>query len=618
MRRFVQNSNFLGFVLALLALALYLRTLASTVTLIDSGELAAVATTLGIAHPTGYPLFTLIGWVFAHVPLGLRTIVQLNMMSAFCCSLGVFFFFKLFVFLLRDQSEKSLVRTSVPAATGTLALAFSETFWSQAISIEVYSLHILLLSVVLLLFLKALDQLPESVNSTEGSSSSKSAWYGFAFALGLSFTNHMTTVLLAPGFLYLFFTTHRFSRAALGKLVRAISPFLLGLSLYLYLPVRAAQQPLLNCGNTTTPENFWWHVSGKQYRVWILSSTETAVRQFKYFLESFPSEIAYLPLLLALLGVIYLYRWKRGLFYFILILFLSCVLYSINYDIHDIDSYFLLAYVVTAIWTVFGAKVVLDLGVRYRKAAVSAFVCLAVGLTPLFLHYERMDESHNYAVEDYTKNMFDCVETDALVLSYQWDYFVSPSSYFQLVEGHRKDVVVIDKELLRRSWYFKQLEHQHPQLIEKSRREVDDFLKELYKFEHNLPYDPVVIQARFESMIQGFLLENYHTRPVYVTSEIEPEFLRGFQKVPSGLAFRLYQDILYHPITSREFSFRPITKSDKYSEMVRNLYATAYTNQGIYLALGGKKEEAIELLKKAVQINPRSPDALVWLQRLDQ
>jgi hypothetical protein len=625
-KQWFQNEYIIGLALAVFGFAVYLRTLAPTVTFIDSGELASDVSMLGIAHPTGYPLFTLLGWLVVRLPFGWRTIFQLNVLAAAYCAAALFFFFRSFLLLLSqtsnggksplDRSAKSLNVTLAAAATSTITLAFSSTYWSQALSIEVYSLHLLLLSLVFSFFLKSILGGDGLVDSEEKNTQSEASWYGFAFFLGLSFTNHMTTILLAPGIVYLFFATHTFSTQSWLKLFRAGVPFVLGLSVYLYLPIRAAENPVLNWGNPATLERFWWHVTGKQYRVWILSSAETAIRQLKYFLAGFPSEFGYLPLILALLGVIYLYKSKRTIFYFTLTLFLSCLLYSINYDIHDIDSYFLLAYVVTAVWIAFGASAFLEVGVRLRNVGLNILVCAGMGLAPLFLHYDEINESKNYTVEDYTKNMFDSFEKNALVLSYQWDYFVSPSYYFQLVERCRDDVVVIDKELLRRSWYLEQLEHQYPQLIENSRVEVEPFLKELYKFEHDLPYDRAVIEARFEKMIQSFLLKNEPTRPVYVTPEIEQEFTRGFQRVPSGLAYRLYQDTIHHEITPRDFAFQPITKRDKYSEAIRSLYASAYCNEGIYLTLSGKKEKAVEFFRKALGVIPRFPDALRWLKQV--
>jgi len=67
----------------------YLFTLAPSVVQIDSGELAAVQATLGIAHPTGYPLFTIIGYIFSLIPLPFTIIYQLNLLAAVFCSAGI-------------------------------------------------------------------------------------------------------------------------------------------------------------------------------------------------------------------------------------------------------------------------------------------------------------------------------------------------------------------------------------------------------------------------------------------------------------------------------------------------------------------------------------------------
>ena len=82
-----------GIGVGLVSFVVYLRTLAPTVGFIDSGELAAVACTLGIAHPTGYPLFTLLGWMFSRLPTAAEEIVRLNMMAALFCAAGIVFFF---------------------------------------------------------------------------------------------------------------------------------------------------------------------------------------------------------------------------------------------------------------------------------------------------------------------------------------------------------------------------------------------------------------------------------------------------------------------------------------------------------------------------------------------
>ena len=281
MKKLLQNDLFTGLVLALIAFIVYFLTLSPSIGFIDNGELATVATTLGIAHPTGYPLFTLIGWLFVHLPLGHRVIWNMNLLSALLCSASIYFFYRVFLLFLSNASplrageKRSFYR--IAAATGVLSLAFSRTFWSQALSIEVYPLHILFLSVVLLLFLRAV------LGNKETAKEPPRTWLLFALCLGLSFTNHMTTILLAPGFLYLFFATYGTGRPAWNKIGMAAIPFLLGLSLYLYLPLRDRQGPMLNWGSPSNLVDFWKHVSGERYHLGMFSSLEVASNHFKAF-----------------------------------------------------------------------------------------------------------------------------------------------------------------------------------------------------------------------------------------------------------------------------------------------------------------------------------------------
>lgn len=586
-----------------IVVALYYRTMAPGLTFVDSGELATVATRLGIAHPTGYPLFTLLGWIVTHLSFGPEAITRLNLMAAFCCAAAASLFYTLFLHLLtatrplEESAEKYAWLLPSAAFSGALLLAFSETFWSQAVAVEVYSLHLLLVSIVLLTFFRAL--LPAG----EGAVLVARYWSLFAFALGLSFANHMTTILLGPGLLYLYFAMNGRRKAAWTRIGRMSPFFLLGLSPYVYLPVRASEGPSFNWGAPATLERFLWHVSGKQYRVWIFSSTEAAGKQFQYFISSLPSEFAYIGLVLALIGVIVVFREKRKLFWGTIIFFVTCVGYSINYDIHDIDSYFLLAYICVSVWATFGIGVIIRWLVGRWDGPRVLWQSFAVGLVlpTLIFNFSRVDQSKNRLVEDYTRDMFVSLAPNALVLSYQWDYWVAASLYVQYVRGYRTDVAVVDKELLRRSWYLQELDVRYPWLVEQSRPEIESFKRELYRFEHGHPYDPGVIQARFEEMIRSLIRKTISSgRPVYVTSEIEPEFTREWQRVPVGLAISLHADTLFRPSENPGLVGQPSGGSGAMERMINRLYAEAFVQRAqYYYSKRGYTDDVSQALKVA-------------------
>ena len=600
-----------GLVVSAFCFVLYYKTLCPTTDFIDSGELTTVAYTLGIAHPTGYPLFTLIGWLFSHLPVASSIIFRMNLLAAILCTVGLFIFYRFLLFftcdLLRVKTSPQPFFAALPAAVGTVTLGLSATFWAQANAVEVYSLHTVFLALLLMLFMKAQGQTPNPQPASQFW-----IWQGFAFTLGLSFTNHMTTILLAPACLYYYFAVSGlFSKKSWIHLLRLAPAFILGLSLYLYLPVRAQEHPLMNWGNPVDLERLWWHFTAKQYRVWItFFSSDSAPKQLNYFLSTTAGKFAYAPLLLALVGLWGLWKRARRYFVFTLLLFAGCVLYAINYDIHDIDSYFLLAFYAVAVWAGVGSAFLLE---RFREGKKKTIIALAGTclLTALMLtNYSEADESSLFLVEDYTRDMLNSVDSNAIIISYQWDYFVSAAYYFQVVEGVRPDVVVIDKELLRRSWYYRQLQSRYPWLYAGSRSEIEAFLKELYKFEHDLPYEPNVIEMRYSGVIHSFITRNFAGRPIYATPEIEESYISGYSKVPSGLAFRLYNDREYHPIKTPQFSFHLPARRDQSSDGLIGQYARAYVNASIYMHLGGRDDLALPLLDQALALQPGMPEAL--------
>jgi hypothetical protein len=375
-------------------------------------------------------------------------------------------------------------------------------------------------------------------------------------------------------------------------------------------------KPLMNWGNPVDLERFLWHFSGKVYRVWIFSSFESAGKQFQYFIDSLPGEFAYVPLLLALIGAWSLFKNNKPALVFTVLLFLGCIGYSINYDIHDIDSYFLLAYITIALWCALGVREITQMGKSIQSVTMVAGGTIVLCAFVLMTNYKKVDESKSYLVEDYSKDVFNSVEPNGIVISYQWDYFVSAAYYLQLVEKFRPDVIVIDKELLRRTWYLQQLEHRYPLLINQSRPELEAYAAELYKFEHSLPYNSSAIEFRYINFIHSIIEKNIATRPVYVTPEIELQYTHGYQRIPSGITFRLFGDTLSHETAPPQFNFRIPPTADKYVDGILSMYSQAYVNNAIQANVMGRRENALMLVEKALQIRPDYVEAMMLKERI--
>jgi len=573
---------------------------------VDAGELAAAAATLGVPHPTGYPLFTLLMHLVSYLPLASRIIVRLNAFTALLSAAGSGLMFLSVRFaLVKYMGVKNELHAAIAAAGAALLVSFTTVFWSQALSIEVYALHEFFVSLVMLLFLDA-------VLSKED----ERRWALFAYVLGLSFANHMTTLLLVPGMMAAFFLFVG-RRGVTRRFVLLILSFgLLGVSSYAFLLIRGHENPALNWGYPTTLERFVNHISGQQYRTWMFSSLDAAARQLGHFIELFPRDILYVPVVLLAAGVVRVMRrsWKAGAVFLLLIV--TCLAYAVNFDVEnkDIESYFLLAYITSAFFIAAGAAWLFEgvsLFVRGRGKAVerlgTAGVVAAIGVLVLLqalTNGREVDERDNILAEDYTKALLSNASQNALVISFQWDYFVSPFLYLQHVEALRPDVVVIDKELMRRSWYVESLLRRRPDVMGESAVECDAFIREVRKFERNLPYDGAVLDRLYYGMLTSIIEQNLPKRPVYVTYEVEPQLAPQDFRIPSGLLLRIKREFAWEPAEVRIPSSLSLRGDDPLVKQVRRWFAVALAQNALAAYRGGQLSRAVKQLDDALRCDP--------------
>ena len=180
-------------------------------------------------------------------------------------------------------------------------------------------------------------------------------------------------------------------------------PFVLALSVYVYFFVRG-NNSIIAWGNPINFDNFYRHVSGKQFSVWMFTSTDSASKQFSHFTEIYPKEFFYIPVIIAFFGIVSSFIKQRKFFYYTLLLFVFNILYAINYDIHDIDTYFLLSFVVTAIWFALGIKFIFDKLIL--NVSIAALIAILIPLTSIYGNYKENNLSKSNYVKEYTENIF--------------------------------------------------------------------------------------------------------------------------------------------------------------------------------------------------------------------
>lgn len=587
------------------ALLLYSRTLAPTVTFVDSGELIVAARCAGVPHPPGFPLWVMLAHMASLIPLG-SIAARVNFASAVCAAFacGVFTLVVAELMIIscylsrsdqrqgkklvpkrRGASDGSIARwpdngatnmgplVFAPAVASGMLMAFSRTLWSYATITEVYALNTLLIVVVIFSMLRWRRRVMEETSySSEGAPSDAGqrsvtdhdSWlYAAAFVLGLGLgVHHVTVALILPSLALLVYRTHGASFFASKKLLFAALFLVTALvAVYAYLPVAASRAPVLNWGDPRSLRQIWWHVTGRQYQQFFSVTPHTVGLQLAEFgrmsLREFGSIGIPFALILAIAGFRYAFKHDRSTFWLLALLIGSNVAYGLCYEIaEDKDAYYLPTFVSLALAAGFGLRWLLELpSLRFKLVRALPMVLLpAIALAG---NWRFNDRSRYFVAHDYVENILGTIAPGGLLLTLDWQV-ASPMLYSREIEGRRRDVKVVDVHLLRRSWYFAYLKQAYPELVAKSERQVDAFLAELEEWERNpRAYENSAVRTEriasaFREMWQALVTNEAKIAPVYLTSdlafmtggndqEFTEWFVTNYQLIARGLIFQLSQ-----------------------------------------------------------------------------
>ncbi len=452
-----------GFGVALVLFGFYLLTCSRTVGLVDSGELSGVAWTLGIAHPTGYPLWTLMAFAFSHIFAVGEPVFRVAVMSGLSTALAGSVLFYAMI-------QMGLARSA--AVVGALSFGLARLVWATSVSAEVYGLGGLLVA----LFLLSL------ITWERGKTRPFVVWY----AGGLVLANHMSGLsVVLPGLVYMIYRDRKtllYSWAAL-----------IALSVYAFLPIRSIHEPFFDWGDPQTLTNFIWHITGNQYRVWMFSRGAAGLWSGLVAVAGALWENWNVAAPLALLGV---FLMKTKMRWVVLAGVGLSLVYLSGYSIPDIGDYFVPMFALLALGLA---------GLLHRARSFAWFGLMLPGAL-IWFNYKTVNRNGDRFPEDVAVLCMESAEQNGVILCNYWD-IVSPMLYLQQVKGVRKDLVIVDKELLRRSWYLKHIRLKHPGLNQHIQEKMNAFSKQLSLFEHGKPYNPEIIQTTFVEMISAMMLD---------------------------------------------------------------------------------------------------------------
>jgi hypothetical protein len=417
-------------VVALAAFVLYAATTPRTVSLEDDSLFVLSSYFLGVEHPPGYPLFTLIGHLFTYLPFG-SVAYRVHLASALFGALTVG---------AAWLCTRRLVPGSLPAYVAALALALSPVFWSQSIIAEVYTLNTFFLLVLVVLGLTA-EHEPRVL-----------PWMALVF--GLSLSNHYPLMLLAaPAFAVLLWPLRAELVRRIGLLLVLV---LVGLLPYAWLIWRSwGPRPSSFYGELNSLMEIWWFISRAGYAGVDHSATAgwlDKVRYLTFVGRELFVQFAVLGTAVAAAG--FAAQWRilgRRIAAFLTISFLMpsvvlALLLGFDYDVfrkHIFHVYPLPAYAIAALWLGLGFGWLAERYALPRGRALAAGAAL-LAMVAAVGAYVNLRANHEWAAR-YAQTVLKLLPKDAVVFG-QGDADLLPMAYFHMVENVRPDITLYQSQ----------------------------------------------------------------------------------------------------------------------------------------------------------------------------
>ena len=469
--------------LAATSFFVYWLTAYRTITWWESPEYSLAAVCLGIPHPPGSLLATLIGWALTRLPVTGSAAFTLNLLAGAIASLAVVMVYLTVIRLLRDSRESGEVVASrwshwavmVGALPAVWTLSFSETMWLYAVNFGPYILTTLFTALIVWAIVRWWQ-------CADGDDEVR--WLLLiAFLFGLDFSVHRTNSLLIPGVLIWILLRRPRTFLLFKSWLSGAIGLVVGLSIHLAIIPMAVRGPFLNASNPNTLERFYDYISirdaGGSFLVkFFPRNADLFGEQTMDFINAFAANFFHwggglpwagiLPALLGLLGIYLLWRDNRRLALAMTSLLLATSVITILYFnipanfFRSLHRHYLPTMVIFSVFVVYGAGSLLFRishlkSVYYRRtfSLVALVVVVVLPIHQLLRNFTAVDGSHRFFTHDTARNSLVMLPENAILLTHG-DNDTFPLWFLQQAEGIRPDVAVLNLSLLNTSWYLKQ------------------------------------------------------------------------------------------------------------------------------------------------------------------
>ncbi len=612
-------------------LLVYRLTASPTIGWVDSGVIAAAATSLGIPNPPGFPAYLLVAHLFTKIPWGsvVGRLQLLSQLSAIGIVLLVYGVVSRAIHLggvmasppEADQPATSEVtkRLSWTALFAAVAMAFSYGLWQQANNVETYTLT----NFVLFFLLGWAIQLTKKLDSrVRGNDRIHIVLFGFV--TGLAMGLNPTIAVLVPAALVWLVWNRRLVNAHPWTFVAAGALCVLGtITVYSYLPLRAATHPFVNWGDPVNWERIVKHLVGSGLNIYepatnsINGFTGQPVIWWESFLHYWHLALfQFTPILFPLVGIGAWQMARRGglMFWMLATVVLSNMLFVTLYYGGNQESWMITSWVVFAVWLGVGVEWIYNRYNFYNNYKCYIFTALAV--TPLFFWYPILNHSRYTFADDYADNLYRNVPEGSIIVG-GGDFFNSLTAYTHEVTKQRSDVIPITGNMFYIfPWYRENLRKNTPIVISQTLEDiirfksVDEFTAAIDQLVKDNPDRQVFVTPLLlrDTVVAGTTEGNYHTK----TYTLLPHGLL-LKVVPKGSPQPPDETILSNVIFSKPPYYLERNYKNAY-RLLRNDYAAAYQLLGDYWSERGQPEKTYQAFAKSIDVGPT--DSPEFIHRL--
>ena len=503
--------------IGIVALLTYILTLYPTVSGGDSGELIAAACNLGVAHPPGYPLFTLLVKFFTWIPVG--TIAwRANALSAVCDAFAA------------AMLTASVFRISRNAWAGIFTgglFAFSSLVWSYAVQAEVFPLNNLLVATLIYIFIRFAE-------APQSKSAQRFVMTG-ALVTGLGLSNHHTFVIYAGPIALMTLYLGKKELFNPRTLAQLLGMFLAGLLPYLYLVVAPHGHPLVSWGDSSTWSGFLTHILRKEYGTTQLAARNTSA-DFWGGMTLYSKHLFQTTLFLG--PVFALWGWfkfqKQPLWQSTCrILAASWIAYLIIFHAlanFPLDDPFFLG-IFMRFWQQADLFIFIFAGLGFavitknRKPPIRAALVITLIGIQLCTSLGKNDQHRNWGFKNMAEAFLKPLPPRTLFLS-EGDLETNTIRYIQSCEKYRSDVIVMDRTLMGYAWGTKIFRSHFPEVT---------FPGDQYRFFANRPSGGYLLQEFLSANIDHFTIFMADSEP-----REDESWKTNFFSWPHGLSSRVY------------------------------------------------------------------------------